>query len=259
MLKNAVLLVVISALPFMDSQVSAQDLSSPAFEAYANGDYARALRLNEPAVAQKDPEALWLKGLMHATGAGVPRDNRQAIEFLSAGVEAGATYGLTLIGNIYQEGGFGIEQDIAKAAQIYQTAADDGYADAQWLLGELYLTSTEVGINPSKAAALFSKAALQEHPEALYSLGILYAEGTGVDKNPTGAVDLFNLATIAGNSVAALRLATMMDQGDGIPADPDNAAFYYVIAAELGNADAIPQGKGRTKGHGFSGGQTNRT
>lgn len=251
MLTFALRPALIVALLFLGSIVNAQDLSSPAFQAYARGDYESALRLNGPALAEKNAEALWLMGVMQATGAGVERNNQRAIESLTAGVDAGATYGLTLIGNIYQEGGYGVDQDIAKAAQVYETAAEQGYADAQWLLGELYLTSTVVGIRPSKAAMLFGQAALQEHPEALYSLALLYLSGQGVEKNPAGASDLFNLAAIAGNSAGALRLAEMMDKGDGIPADADNAAFYFVIAAELGNADAIPAAKAARKSMNF--------
>jgi uncharacterized protein len=238
--KSVLITVFVAAMVMFTQTSSAQNPDNAAFEAYSRGDYERDLRLKEPGIAQKDGAALWLRGLMHATGAGVDRNHVLAIEYLSAGVDAGATYGLTLIGNIYQEGGYGVAQDIAKAAQVYKTAADEGYADAQWLLGELYLTSNVVGIAPAKAAALFSKAALQEHPEALFSLGLLYQTGRGVEKNPAGAADLFNLSSIAGNSAAALRLAEMMDKGDSIPIDKDKAGFYYAIAAELGNTEAMP-------------------
>jgi uncharacterized protein len=134
--KSVLITVFVAAMVMFTQTSSAQNPDNAAFEAYSRGDYERALRLNEPGIAQKDGAALWLRGLMHATGAGVDRNHVLAIEYLSAGVDAGATYGLTLIGNIYQEGGYGVAQDIAKAAQVYKTAADEGYADAQWLLGE---------------------------------------------------------------------------------------------------------------------------
>ena len=230
--------LLLTLAPIWFEPVSAQNPNNAAFDAFQRGNYASALQLSEAGVALGNADAFWLLGLMHASGTGVERDNSLALDYLNSGVEAGATYGLTLMGNIYQEGGFGIAPDIAKAAQLYKRGADEGFPDAQWLLGELYLNSDVVGIAPSKAAALFSKAALQEHPEALYSLATLYKTGTGVEKNPEGAKDLFTLAAIAGNSAAALRLAEMLDAEGDLPADADEAAFYYVIAAELGSAKA---------------------
>jgi len=235
----------------MATPASAQNLESPAFTAFSQGDYTSALRLTQDGVSNGEADAFWLLGLMFASGTGVPRDNSLAIESLSAGVDAGATYGLTLMGNIYQEGGYGVDQDIAQAAQFYKRGADEGSADAQWLLGELYLNSEVVGISPTKAAASFSKAALQEHPEALYSLATLYQSGLGVEKNSAGAADLFTLAALAGNATAALRLAEMHGNGDGIPANEEEAAFYTVIAAELGNVDAMPKAKAVRKSMNF--------
>ncbi len=235
--------ILMALAPLWFQPASAQNPNNAAFDAFQRGNYENALHLSQAGIALGNADAFWLLGLMHASGTGVERDNRLALDYLNSGVESGATYGLTLMGNIYQEGGYGIERDIAQAAQLYKRGADKGFADAQWLLGELYLNSDIVGISPIKAAALFSKAALQEHPEALYSLATLYKTGTGVEKNSAGAKDLFALSAIAGNSSTALRLAEMLDEGNGIPANADEAAFYYVIAAELGNAEASDEAK----------------
>lgn len=243
--------LVVAAALILAAPTSAQNLDSPAFRAFSNGDYASALRLTQTGISRGEADAFWLLGLMHASGASVQQSNRLALEFLSAGVDKGATYGLTLMGNIYQEGGYGVDRDIAKAAQLYKRGSDEGLADSQWLLGELYLNTDVVGISPSKAAASFSKAALQEHPEALYSLATLYQTGDGVEKNSAGAADLYTLAAIAGHAAAALRLAEMHENGDGIPANADEAAFYTVIAAELGNSDAMPKAKAVRKSMNF--------
>ena len=243
--------LIVAAAVTPTAPPSAQNLAGPTSTAFTQGKYDAALRLTQSGISRGEADAFWLLGLMHASGTGVQRNNRLAIEYLSAGVDTGATYGLTLMGNIYQEGGYGVDQDIAKAAQLYKRGADEGFADAQWLLGELYLNSDIVGISPSKAAASFSKAALQEHPEALYSLATLYQTGQGVEKNAAGAADLYTLAAIAGNARAALRLAEMHETGDGIPANADEAAFYTVIAAELGDVEAMPKAKAVRKSMNF--------
>lgn len=113
------------------SPTYAQDFENAAFVTFTQGDYAEALRLNEPGLAQGSADAFWLLGLMHASVASVDRDNALAVKYLNSGVDAGATYGLTLIGNIYQEGGYGVDQDIIKAAEFYRRGSDEGYADAQ--------------------------------------------------------------------------------------------------------------------------------
>jgi hypothetical protein len=70
--------------------------------------------------------------------------------------------------------------DLVKAAQSAQTAATQGHAGAQGLLGFFY--SKGNGVKPDQAAAIawWKKAAAQGHADSLNALASAYDNGEGV-------------------------------------------------------------------------------
>ena len=72
--------------------------------------------------------------------------------------------------------------------------ADQGDAEAQYLLGGLYDIGQDVSKDYAQARQWWKKAASQGHAEAQYNLGVLYAEGLGVPLDTTKARELFEKA-----------------------------------------------------------------
>ena len=66
---------------------------------------------------------------------------------------------------------------------LYQKAADQGHAVAQYILGLMYSEGEGVKQDYFKAVALFQKAADQGHVAAQYDLGFMYSEGKGVKQS----------------------------------------------------------------------------
>ena len=62
--------------------------------------------------------------------------------------------------------GFGVDRDETKGAALFQQAADQGLAEAQFCLGECYLCGSGVEQDHTKAASFFRLAADQGHPHA---------------------------------------------------------------------------------------------
>ncbi len=76
------------------------------------------------------------------------------------------------------------------------TSAGQGFAPAQTITGQLYLTDFMGKKNPQEAVKWFKKAADQGDAQALFSLGGCYLNGDGVIKDEIEAYALFNVAGI---------------------------------------------------------------
>jgi TPR repeat protein len=82
-------------------------------------------------------------------------------------------------------GGIGLEQDLARAHQLFLDAADQGCSDAMHNLGIMYDTGRGgfVSANATKAASWFVKAADRNHYEAMHALALMEVAGRGVAVN----------------------------------------------------------------------------
>ena len=64
--------------------------------------------------------------------------------------------------------------------RLWQAAADQGDAKAQFNLGQMYANGQGVAQDFKAALAWYCKAAEQGDAEAQYNLGIMYSDGRGV-------------------------------------------------------------------------------
>jgi TPR repeat protein len=152
------------------------------------------------------------------------------------------------------EDGQGVPQDLVKAAELYQKAANQGHAGAQFNLGLLYAHGQGVPKDLVKAAEFYQKAANQGHAGAQNNLGALYEHGEGVTKDFDKAVELYQKAADQGNTVAKNHLADaqnhlgrLYENGQGVPKDLVKAAELYQKAANQGDQDAIANLKSLSK------------
>ena len=87
-----------------------------------------------------------------------------------------------LLGELYLSGK-GVEQDSQKAYEWFLKAAQQGDDKAQYRVGEM-LNNGEAGTkDPSKAIPWLLKSAEQGMAESQYALGVCYANGEGVEKS----------------------------------------------------------------------------
>ncbi len=97
--------------------------------------------------------------------------------------------------NAFQRG------DYPTALRIFQQFADQGYADAQFNLGVMYVEGQ--GVTQDYAAALrwYRKAADQGYASAQTNLGVMYSKGRGVTQDYVQAHVWFNLAAARGQKL----------------------------------------------------------
>ena len=105
--------------------------------------------------------------------------------------------------------------------------ADQGNADAQYDVGEMYEKGSGVAPDLKKAFAWFDKSANQGHVKAQFKVAYMYYKGQGVDANVNKAYQLMEKPANDGNVRAQFYLAQMLANGDGVKSDHDEAFTWY--------------------------------
>jgi TPR repeat protein len=164
--------------------------------------------------------------------------------------------------------GKGVPKDDAQAAEWYRKAADQrnadapfrslaskadqGDADAQFLLGGLYDNGRGVPQDYVEAMSWYRKAADQGHIVAQHCLGWMYREGKGVPQDDAQATEWYRKAVNQRNADAQFNLTAMANQGDAdaqnhlgvtyrdgedVPQDYTQAYKWFHLAASRANAE----------------------
>jgi TPR repeat protein len=91
--------------------------------------------------------------------------------------------------------GVGVAKSDAEAVAWYRKSANQGYADSQAYLGDLYADGLS-GLPKSyeEAAKWYQKAGEQGHGDAQWSLGNFYRLGRGVPRDLVRAYACYSLA-----------------------------------------------------------------
>jgi TPR repeat protein len=103
----------------------------------------------------------------------------------------------------------GIEQDAARAVAWIARAAVSDSADAQYLLGTLYMDGIGVTRDYYAAMEWFFRAAHQGISDAQYQVGVMYAQGLGVMRRESTAEAWLRKAAAGGHELARRELAEL--------------------------------------------------
>lgn len=153
----------------------------------------------------------------------------------------------------------GVSQDPAKAAEWYLKAAEQGNADAQFLIGSMYIDGKGVPNDMAKSFYWLKKAAGQGHAFAYLGLGMIHKEGLEVPKDVAKGAELIQKGLMLmqqqaekGSINAYLTLGMLYDDKQILgPRDVIKAADCYQKAAEKGSLTAhIKLGVTYAKGEG---------
>jgi hypothetical protein len=185
--------------------------------------YLTGTPAGEPAIAEADPSRSWSKlrpdqesQLLALADLGDarsmlglayirlnPEDQRfdpsKAVSFLERAVEKGSPEAQMELAKLYEQG-IGVNVDEKRALELYQAAADQGFADAINDLGFLYYQGG-LGLrpNPTKALELFERAADLRHPEAQFNFAALIDDGLIPGKGPKDSAKYLYAALRSGS------------------------------------------------------------
>ena len=113
--------------------------------------------------------------------------------------------------------------------------AEQGNAQAQFLLGQRYNFGDGVTQDRKKAVAWQTRAAMQGHATAQYVLGLMYSAGEGVHQDTKQAVVWISRSADQGLAEAQHALGMMYQSGKDVPRDPEKAMELLRKAAAQGN------------------------
>lgn len=191
---------------------------------------------------QGDAEALFDLGYFYYYGCeGVEVDLSMSIDCwlkASNGGSAGAKFVLAWC----YEYGIGVEKDIFKSFDYIREAAELGYADAQFSVGEKYIYGCkELWLNEDSELAFvwYKKAAEKHHSRAELMVAYMYENGIGIACNTELAVEWYKKSADDGDADAMNNLANCYSVGRGVASDKNMAFQYYLKSAKNGNAMAM--------------------
>lgn len=130
------------------------------------------------------------------------------------------------------------EQNFTEAMRWYRVAANQGHAQGQVHVGNLYADGEGVAQDYAEALSWFRKAADQGDHEALNNIGWFYLSGWGVPQDYKQALEWFRKAADKGNEVAERNIAMMYLQGMGVKEDKAEAIRWFKKAAAAGDEDS---------------------
>lgn len=114
-------------------------------------------------------------------------DPEAAVAFLQRAADAGSPEAQFELAKLYERG-TGVDQDNARALDLYRAAADQDYADAINDLGFLhYQGGLGLPADPKRALTFFERAADLRHPQAQFNFAALIDDGLIPSKGPEDA------------------------------------------------------------------------
>ena len=132
------------------------------------------------------------------------------------------------------------DQDRAK--QIKEQA-EQGIAEAQYILGNMYAQGFNVEQNLKKSFQWIEKSAKQGYAAAEFDLASKYDIGEGIETNLQEAAIWYEKVAKKGEAAAAFNLASMYESGQGLPKDLINAYAWFEAAAIMGFEAAKTESK----------------
>lgn len=153
---------------------------------------------------------------------------------LEALAQAGDPAAQLSLGMVHDHGLGSAPRNSEDARRWYKKAAEGGSADAQFHLGQWYLSRAPQP-DPREAVFWLRAAAERGRPAAQALLGTLYLSGQGVERNLAQAEAWYRRAAEQRHAEALCGLARLNAGAEvGYPQDPPAAAMYDHLAKALG-------------------------
>ena len=168
------------------------------------------------------PEELYRKGLAYKYGDGVSKNLQKSVVYIEKAAEQGHAEAQFLLGKCYASGQGVSHLDYQKAIQWLEKAKQQGHIRAKE-----YLTEVKVDAEISDL-----------RPEMIYHKGIAYKYGDGVPKNLQKSVAYIEKAAKQGYMDAQVWIGKCYALGIDVPKNYRKATEWYQKAAVQGCAEA---------------------
>lgn len=171
-------------------------------------DYPKAKYWFERAAKQGNPQSINALGVMNYLAQGVPKDNKKAEEYYLLAAKEGSKQAKLNLGDVYREGGFGVDTNYDKALHWYQLGIADEPARAYNGISLVYMTQEEY----EQAYKYLVKAADLGYPQAQNNLGYYYDAGIFVEQDKEKAKYWYKKAISQGDVLAKENLKELINK-----------------------------------------------
>ncbi|RGB38822.1 hypothetical protein C1646_755227 [Rhizophagus diaphanus] len=176
----------------------------------------KAFELAKIMAEKGDNDALYLLGIHYIYGIGVNMNRKKVNAKIALG--------------IFYKIGYGTEVNNKTALKLFKEAGKNGYAIAQYWLGNHYLTNN----NKAKAFEYYKKSADKGYIESQLQIGNCYFEGIGTEINNTKGIEIIKELAEKGESCCSQNyLGELYELGrDIVNKDLKQAIYWYCKATE---------------------------
>lgn len=200
-------------------------------------DFDRGLELLRLAEAANPTSvrAKALRGLLHHQGRGRELNPELGLRLITEAAAAGDALAKALQQQVKSGKGLAEALPYGAPPPALLRAAENGDADAQWQLAQLYFAGhIDHAEKRNPGHGWRERAAENGSAPAQVSLGEAFRAG----KDPARALRWFTRAAALKNARAAYLAGLMHRQGEGTPWNDAEAARFFGLAVELGSNDA---------------------
>jgi len=204
---------------------------------YARGagvsrDDAEAVRWFQKGVAARSTSAMVSLAFMIGENRGASKDAAEVYRLLKTAAEAGDLLAANNLGEYYRNGGL-LAKNEPEAAKWLKMAAEGGYTTAMVNLGSLYERAEAMARSPIDAVRWYKKAAEAGNASGMTALGLIYLGDSGVAQDDKAAFEWLKKGADGGNLVAITNLAWIYDKGRGTGGvDIEQAATLIMVALD---------------------------
>ncbi len=130
------------------------------------------------------------------------------------------------------------EPNYADAHRWFRLSAEQGFADAQVVLGDIHYQGIGVPVNFFESVYWYKLAAAQHHSAAQYSLGVAYLRGEGVAPDSVMGFKSIKMAAEMGHATAQVHTGVAYLNGIGTTIQEKVALNWLLKSAANGHVDA---------------------
>ena len=210
---------------------------------YENGlglaqDYKQALDWYTKAATKGNAASMNQIGNLYYFGKGVVKNYSTALSWYKKAIDSKSYKGseaYNSVGNIYREGGYGVNRNLEEALPYYIKAYELGHKYAPNGIGLIYHERKEF----LKAMEWFRKGTERNCTSSISNIGACYYNGEGAPQDYSKAMEWYEKAARMGYDTAIRNLASMYRNGIGTPKDLSKAIFWYQKLADKGDVAAM--------------------
>ncbi len=203
-----------------------------------NKDHDKALYYFEMAEKLEDARGIYYLGHLYLS---LKNDVNKALSLFDKAANLGYVDSMSKLGEIYQEGRYGIEINNELAFEWLKKAGELGDPIALCRVGEMYHYGEGKEPDYIKACDYYEKSAKLGYTVAFLELGIMYKEGKGVEQDYEKAMKLFKKAAYKKRTIAAYFIAEMYVYGQGVEIDLKQAKMWLEKAIEFKGDEGIKE------------------